>query len=121
MSCWYVETNGVMCKHRFYCIVVVVLFAPPPPHPHPTHPHPQVLDEAVFYIVANINPDGSWRGHLRTNSDGKNLNRCWLNPTMDDVPEVYAVLRKMDEVGVDAFIDVHGTCVVCGCKCAGVE
>lgn len=69
----------------------------------------QVLDEAVFYIVANINPDGSWRGHLRTNSDGKNLNRCWSNPTKEEVPEVYYVLKKMDEIGVDAFIDVHGT------------
>lgn len=68
----------------------------------------KVLDEAVFYVVANINPDGSWRGHLRTNSDGKNLNRCWLNPTKEEVPEVYYVLKKMDEIGVDAFIDVHG-------------
>src|SRR3546814_9392837 len=33
--------------------------------------------EATFYIVPNMNPDGSRRGHLRTNAVGINLNRDW--------------------------------------------
>jgi len=35
-----------------------------------------------------MNPDGSWRGHLRTNASGANLNREWGDPTPDKSPEV---------------------------------
>ena len=28
-----------------------------------------LLDKAVFYVVPNMNPDGSYRGHLRTNAN----------------------------------------------------
>ena len=35
-----------------------------------------------------MNPDGSWRGHLRTNASGANLNREWADPTPDKSPEV---------------------------------
>ena len=37
----------------------------------------KVLMEATFYIIPNVNPDGSFRGHLRTNAGGANLNREW--------------------------------------------
>ncbi|TYK66884.1 M14 family metallopeptidase [Colwellia echini] len=67
-----------------------------------------LLNKAVFYIVPNMNPDGSVRGHLRTNAVGANLNREWLEPTMDRSPEVYLVREKMLEVGVDMFLDAHG-------------
>ena len=33
----------------------------------------QLLSKAVFYVVPNMNPDGSVRGHLRTNAVGVNL------------------------------------------------
>lgn len=42
-----------------------------------------LLDKAVFYIVPNMNPDGSVRGHLRTNAAGVNLNREWQTPSME--------------------------------------
>jgi murein tripeptide amidase MpaA len=67
-----------------------------------------LLNKAVFYIVPNMNPDGSVRGHLRTNATGANLNREWLEPSMDRSPEVFLVRQKMFEVGVDMFLDVHG-------------
>lgn len=67
-----------------------------------------LLDEAVFYIVPNMNPDGSVRGHLRTNAIGVNLNREWQTPSLEKSPEVYYVLNKMAEIGVDAYFDVHG-------------
>jgi hypothetical protein len=38
--------------------------------------------------VPNMNPDGSYHGHLRTNIKGANLNREWAAPTMDYSPEV---------------------------------
>lgn len=48
----------------------------------------QALHKAVFYIVPNMNPDGSWRGHLRTNAVGANLNREWAKPSLETSPEV---------------------------------
>lgn len=68
----------------------------------------QCLQKAVFYIVPNMNPDGSARGHLRTNALGVNLNREWASPSMDKSPEVTLVLNKMIEQGVDMYLDLHG-------------
>lgn len=67
-----------------------------------------LLDKANFYIVPNMNPDGSARGHLRTNALGVNLNREWLNPSLEKSPEVFHVVNKMHATGVDLFYDVHG-------------
>lgn len=67
-----------------------------------------LLDKAVFYLVPNMNPDGSRRGHLRTNAVGTNLNREWHAPSLDKSPEVYCVLAKMKTTGLDFGLDVHG-------------
>jgi len=61
-----------------------------------------------FHIVPNCNPDGSFRGHLRTNAAGVNLNREWDNPSAERSPEVLAIRNAMDESGVDFAMDVHG-------------
>lgn len=75
----------------------------------PAHPFGrQLLNESVFYVVPNMNPDGSVRGNLRTNAAGANLNREWLKPSMERSPEVFLVLQKMHETGVDLCLDVHG-------------
>jgi murein tripeptide amidase MpaA len=68
----------------------------------------QLLDKAVFYVVPNMNPDGSVRGHLRTNAVGANLNREWATPSLETSPEVFYVMQKMQETGVDLFLDAHG-------------
>lgn len=65
-------------------------------------------DKATFHIVPNMNPDGSRRGHLRTNAAGVNLNREWHAPSMDKSPEVFLVRAAMDETGCDFAMDVHG-------------
>ncbi|WP_448501401.1 M14 family metallopeptidase [Sphingomonas sp.] len=65
-------------------------------------------DRATLHLVPNMNPDGSVRGHLRTNAAGVNLNREWHAPTPDRSPEVLAVRNAMDRTGVDWAIDVHG-------------
>ncbi|MBF0804529.1 MULTISPECIES: M14-type cytosolic carboxypeptidase [unclassified Neisseria] len=67
-----------------------------------------LLDQATFYIVPNMNPDGSVHGNLRTNAAGADLNREWQNPTVARSPEVYYVRKKMLETGVDLFLDIHG-------------
>jgi len=67
-----------------------------------------LLQSAVFYIVPNMNPDGSVRGNLRANAAGTDLNRSWREPTLEKSPEVFYVRAKMHEIGVDLFLDVHG-------------
>ena len=67
-----------------------------------------LLDQATFYIVPNMNPDGSALGNLRTNAAGANLNREWLAPTPEKSPEVYYVREKMRATSVDLFLDIHG-------------
>lgn len=68
----------------------------------------QLLQSTAFYIVPNMNPDGSVRGNLRTNAAGANLNREWLNPSMQTSPEVFLVREKMLAEGGDLFLDIHG-------------
>lgn len=68
----------------------------------------ELLARTLVYVVPNMNPDGSARGHLRTNAAGSNLNREWLNPSTEKSPEVLCVLEKMRQTGVDFCLDVHG-------------
>lgn len=68
----------------------------------------KLLQQAVFYIVPNMNPDGAVRGNLRTNAAGANLNREWMTPTAERSPEVLCVKNKLHEVGCDMFFDIHG-------------
>lgn len=62
----------------------------------------------TFYVVPNMNPDGSRRGHLRMNAIGLNLNREWAAPDPARSPEVYYVLQEMHKTGVAFNLDVHG-------------
>ena len=65
-------------------------------------------NECTFRVVPNMNPDGSRRGHLRTNAAGVNLNREWHAPSAEKSPEVLSVRNAMDQTGVDFAMDVHG-------------
>ena len=67
-----------------------------------------LLNKAVFYVVPNMNPDGSARGHLRLNAIGVNLNREWQTPSLENSPEVFYVREKMLATGIDMFLDIHG-------------
>ena len=68
----------------------------------------RLLERAVLYLVPNMNPDGSRRGHLRTNAAGANLNREWHQPSAERSPEVLCVRERMRETGLDFALDVHG-------------
>jgi murein tripeptide amidase MpaA len=75
----------------------------------PADPWARTLREKCrFHIVPNANPDGSARGHLRTNAAGVNLNREWHAPSAERSPEVLAIRDAMDETGVHFAMDVHG-------------
>ncbi len=67
-----------------------------------------LLKFARFHVVPNMNPDGSFRGNLRVNAAGANLNREWLEPSIERSPEVLHVRARMQQTGVALFVDAHG-------------
>lgn len=68
----------------------------------------ELLQHASLYLVPNMNPDGAFRGHLRTNAAGTDLNRAWQAPSAEASPEVLFVQAQMRLHGVDLFLDIHG-------------
>jgi murein tripeptide amidase MpaA len=88
----------------------------------PADPHARKLREKCrLHIVPNCNPDGSCRGHLRTNYAGVNLNREWAEPSLEKSPEVLAIRNAMDESGVHWAMDVHGDEAIPAAFMAGFE
>ena len=88
----------------------------------PSDPHARrLLQKCRLHIVPNMNPDGSCRGHLRTNFAGTNLNREWHEPSAEKSPEVLCVRDAMDASGVDFAMDVHGDEAIPAVFIAGFE
>lgn len=88
----------------------------------PADPVARALRERCrLHIVPNCNPDGSRRGHLRTNAVGTNLNREWANPSPEKSPEVLAIRNRMDETGVNFAMDVHADEAIPAVFLAGYE
>lgn len=67
-----------------------------------------LLSKAVFYLVPNMNLDGSIAGNLRVNTKGFNYNREWAEPSIENSPEVFHVRNLMDQYGCDLNLDIHG-------------
>lgn len=67
-----------------------------------------LLRNARLHVIPCMNLDGGFRGHLRTNAAGIDLNRAWRNTTLEKSPEVFCVRERMQETGVSFFLDVHG-------------
>jgi len=88
----------------------------------PADPVARVLRQKCrLHVVPNCNPDGSYRGHLRTNAVGINLNREWETPSTERSPEVLAIRTAMDATGVRFAMDVHGDEAIAANFLAGVE
>ena len=88
----------------------------------PADPVARVLRQKCrLHVVPNANPDGSRRGHLRTNAVGVNLNREWHEPTPERSPEVLAIRNAMDATGVHFAMDVHGDEAIAAVFLAGFE
>ena len=88
----------------------------------PSDPHTRVLlQKCRLHIVPNVNPDGSCRGHLRTNYAGVNLNREWAEPSAERSPEVLAIRNAMDATGVHWAMDVHADEAIPAAFMAGFE
>lgn len=67
-----------------------------------------LLEKVVFYIVFNMNFDGSVCGYLCINVVGVNFNCEWKIFMFECSFEVYYVLNVMYEVGVDMYLDLYG-------------
>jgi len=88
----------------------------------PADPIARVLRQKCrLFVVPNCNPDGSVRGHLRTNAAGVNLNREWHEPSAERSPEVLAIRNAMDASGVRFAMDVHGDEAIAANFLAGYE
>lgn len=65
----------------------------------------------VFYVFPILNPDGVGRGHYRVDTNGINLNRCYINPTVKFQPTIYAIrnfiLHLNNNNRFFAFLDLH--------------
>jgi murein tripeptide amidase MpaA len=80
-----------------------------------------LLSKAVFYLVPNMNIDGSIEGNLRVNTVGTNFNREWSKPDLSLSPEVFYIRKKMEETGVDLFLDMHADEGLPYCFASGIE
>lgn len=88
----------------------------------PADPVGRALQQkCTFHVVPNANPDGSVRGHLRTNAVGVNLNREWHEPSAEQSPEVLCIRNAMDETGVHFAMDMHGDEAIPAVFLAGFE
>jgi hypothetical protein len=67
----------------------------------------ELLGKVSFYIVPNVNPDGSALGNLRANANGVDLNRAWNEPPQT-APEIVALEAAINQESVDYFLDMHG-------------
>lgn len=80
-----------------------------------------LLQRCTFHCVPNMNPDGSARGHLRTNAAGVNLNREWHAPSAERSPEVLCVRNAMDQAKPVFAMDIHGDEAIAANFLAGFE
>ena len=59
-----------------------------------------------------LNPDGVIRGNYRMNTMGKDLNRCWVDPTMEITPTIFCshqmIEKTLNSRDIFLFCDFHG-------------
>jgi len=68
----------------------------------------QVRSLCTVYVIPNMNPDGSVKGHLRTNAAGANLNREWNTTGAYEAP----TLKRSPEVSINAVAGLFYSCSV---------
>lgn len=66
-----------------------------------------LLKQAMFHVVPNMNPDGSFKGFHRYNAGFVDLNRSWSDTTKEKSPETWYVRERMRHTGVDFCYDIH--------------
>jgi hypothetical protein len=73
----------------------------------------------VFKLIPLINPDGVFRGHYRADTNGLNLNRCYLSATAHEHPSVHAINAVVHQLQARGellfYVDTHGHATKRGC------
>ena len=70
-----------------------------------------LLDNFIFKLIPIINVDGVSNGYFRLNTEGYNLNRCYLSPSPKITPENYAITKLFyfysSNYKVRYYFDLH--------------
>ena len=70
-----------------------------------------LLDNFIFKLIPIINVDGLSNGYFRLNTEGYNLNRCYLGPSPKINPENYAITKLFyfysSNFKVRYYFDLH--------------
>lgn len=66
----------------------------------------------IFKIIPMLNPDGVMFGNFRMNTQGKDLNRLWIEPTPEISPSIVSVkniiTKTLNSRSIYLFCDFHG-------------
>lgn len=73
----------------------------------------------VFKIIPFLNPDGVYRGYNRSNTNGVNLNRFYLDPSLETEPSIYAakamIVQQHQNNNLKFYFDLHAHGKIKGC------
>ncbi|CAD8132407.1 unnamed protein product [Paramecium octaurelia] len=63
-----------------------------------------------YIIYPMVNPDGVFLGNSRCNKNGIDLNRRWINPSLQEEPEIYYIKQSLAKYQsrIKFMIDLHG-------------
>ena len=78
----------------------------------------QILRENfVFKLIPMLNPDGVYRGFYRSDSLGRNLNRYYTNPNLNEQPQIWAIKEICWEYRQNLlfYMDLHAHASKRGC------
>ena len=71
----------------------------------------RLLDRFVFKIIPCLNPDGCSRGYFRLDTRNQNLNRYYVNPTLEKQPTIYvskkAIVQQKEYGVLKYYLDLH--------------
>lgn len=73
----------------------------------------------MLYLVPFLNPDGVEEGFYRSNSQGENLNRHYMNPNQVEHPEIFHVKELISFLSKNSqlkcCLDLHAHAAKKGC------
>ncbi|CAG9327499.1 unnamed protein product [Blepharisma stoltei] len=69
----------------------------------------ELLDNFVFLLVPMLNPDGVYKGNMRFDTLGQNLNRFYSDPIISLHPTIFAIKELIvhNKERIFCYIDLH--------------
>jgi len=79
----------------------------------------RLRERFIFKLVPMINPDGVANGHYRADTLGMNLNRLYLECSLEQQPSVFAICRAIQQMHARGellfYVDLHAHANKRGC------